>query len=82
MNMDKIYDKTLYDNTEYEKNRIRRIEEQIKAKPTSKDLKDTVLVLKDFGIIISVSDIPDVDSVFKLEQWKAKLIKQRLDKVN
>lgn len=80
MSMDKIYDKTLYDNVDYERERIRRIEEQVKAKPTNKDLKNTVSILKDFGITITLSDIPDFKSVFALEQWRSKIIKQRLDK--
>lgn len=80
MNKDKIYDKSLYDNIDYEKDRIRRIENQVKAVPTQKDLKVAVSVLKDFGIRISISDIPDVKSVYGLEKWKAKLIKEKLDR--
>lgn len=79
MNKDKVYDKPFYDNAEYEKERIRRIEEQVKAKPTAKDLKTTVSILKDFGITISISDIPEMKSVFELEKWRAKIIKERLD---
>lgn len=76
MNQDKVYDKTLYDNLDYERDKIRRIENQVKAKSTEKDLK----VLKDFGITATISDIPDVKSVYELEKWKARLIKDRLDR--
>lgn len=64
MNQDKIYDKTLYDNLDYERDKIRRIENQVKAKPTDKDLKTAISVL----------------SVYELEKWKARLIKERLDR--
>lgn len=80
MNQDKIYDKTLYDNLDYERDKIRRIENQVKAKPTDKDLKTAISVLKDFGITATLSDIPDVKSVYELEKRKARLIKERLDR--
>lgn len=80
MNQDKVYDKTLYDNLDYERNKIRRIENQVKAKPTEKDLKIAISVLKDFGITATISDIPDVKSVYELEKWKTRLIKDRLDR--
>ena len=80
MNQDKVYDKTLYDNLDYERDKIRRIENQVKAKPTEKDLKIAISVLKDFGITATISDIPDVISVYELEKWKARLIKDRLDR--
>lgn len=80
MNQDKVYDKTLYDNLDYERDKIRRIENQVKAKPTEKDLKIAISVLKDFGITATISDIPDVKSVHELEKWKARLIKDRLDR--
>ena len=68
MNQDKIYDKTLYDNLDYERDKIRRIENQVKAKLTDKDLKTAISVLKDFGITATLSDIPDVKSVYELEK--------------
>ena len=80
MNQDKVYDKTLYDNLDYERDKIRRIENQVKAKPTEKDLKIAISVLKDFGITATISDIPDVKSVYELEKQKARLIKDRLDR--
>lgn len=80
MNQDKVYDKTLYDNLDYERDKIRRIENQVKAKPTEKDLKIAISVLKDFGITATISDIPDVKSVYELEKWKVRLIKDRLDR--
>lgn len=80
MNQDKVYDKTLYDNLDYERDKIRRIENQVKAKPTEKDLKIAISVLKDFGITATISDIPDVKSVYESEKWKARLIKDRLDR--
>ena len=80
MNQDKVYDKTLYDNLDYERDKIRRIENQVKAKPTEKDLKIAISVLKDFGITATISDIPDVKSVYELEKCKARLIKDRLDR--
>ena len=43
------------------------------------DLKIAISVLKDFGITATISDIPDVKSVYELEKWKARLIKDRLD---
>lgn len=80
MNQDKVYDKTLYDNLDYERDKIRRIENQVKAKPTEKDLKIAISVLKDFGITATISDISYVKSVYELEKWKARLIKDRLDR--
>ena len=80
MNQDKVYDKTLYDNLDYERDKIRRIENQVKAKPTEKDLKIAISVLKDFGITATISDIPYVKSVYELEKWKVRLIKDRLDR--
>lgn len=80
MNQDKVYDKTLYDNLDYERDKIRRIENQVKAKPTEKDLKIAISVLKDFGITATISDISDVKSVYELEKWKTRLIKDRLDR--
>ena len=80
INQDKIYYNTLYDNLDYERDKIRRIENQVKAKPTDKDLKTAISVLKDFGITATLSDIPDVKSVYELEKWKARLIKERLDR--
>lgn len=80
MNQDKVYDKTLYDNLDYERDKIRRIENQVKAKPTEKDLKIAISVLKDFGITATISDIPDVKSVYELEKQKARLIKDRLNR--
>ena len=80
MKQDKIYDKTLYENLDYERDKNRRIEKQVKAKPTDKDLKTAISVLKDFGITATLSDIPDVKSVYELEKWKARLIKERLDR--
>lgn len=80
MNQDKVYDKTLYDNLDYERDKIRRIENQVKAKPTEKDLKIAISVLKDFGITATISDIPYVKSVYELEKWKTRLIKDRLDR--
>lgn len=71
-------DKVLYDNLEVEKQRIRKIENEIKAKPSEKDLRNTVSILKDFGIKIDISDIPDCKSVFDLEQWRLKIIKENL----
>lgn len=82
MNMDKTNDRMPYEYLEAEKQRIRRIEDQVKSKPTTKDLKSAVSVLKDFGIKIDISEIPDCRSVFCLEQWKAKKIKEKLYKEN
>ncbi len=70
MNQDKVYDKTLYDNLDYERDKIRRIENQVKAKPTEKDLKIAISVLKDFGITATISDIPDVKSVYEWRNGK------------
>lgn len=52
MNQDKVYDKTLYDNLDYERDKIRRIENQVKAKPTEKDLKIAISVLKDLALLL------------------------------
>ena len=82
MNQDKVYDKTLYDNLDYERDKIRRIENQVKAKPTEKDLKIAISVLKDFGITATISDIPfdGPISTTQVGKWKARLIKDRLDR--
>lgn len=48
MNQDKVYDKTLYDNLDYERDKIRRIENQVKAKPTEKRFEDSDICSEGF----------------------------------
>lgn len=81
MNMDNS-NKILYENLEAEKAKIWRIEREMKSKPKHSDLRDTVSLLKDFGIKIEISDIPDFKSLFDLERWRSTKIKEILEKEN
>jgi hypothetical protein len=69
----------MYENIEQKKEHIRRIEATIRKKPSSADLRESVKLLKDFGIIIQISDIPDLRSVCELEKWRIKKICEYLD---
>lgn len=63
-----------YESLENQKKHIRRIEESVKKKPSSKDKRDSVKILKDFGITIDESDIPNLRSVCELEKWRIRII--------
>lgn len=69
----------ILDCIEVEKNNIRRNEDKRKSKPTDADLMETVQLLKDFGINIKISKIPDFSSMFELERWRLKKIKEYLE---
>lgn len=69
----------ILDCIEVEKNNIRRNEDKRKSKPTDADLIETVQLLKDFGINIKISKIPDFSSMSELERWRLKKIKERLE---
>ena len=69
-------ERKFYENLEVQKDHIRRIENQVKKEPTNSDLKESVRLLKDFGIVIVISDIPDFRSVCELERWRIKTISE------
>lgn len=69
----------ILDCIEVEKNNIRRNEDKRKSKPTDVDLIETVQLLEDFGINIKISKIPDFSSMFELERWRLKKIKEYLE---
>jgi len=68
-----------YENIEGKRNRIQRIENQVRKKPDEKDIKETIRLFKDFGIKISRSEIPDCRSVCALSKWRVKKINEFLD---
>ena len=58
--------------------RIRHIEEQVKKKPTDKDYRKVVKLLKQFGVNIDAESIPECRSVGELERWQRATIKKAL----
>lgn len=71
--------KIIYDEISHKREHIQRIEDSVKRKPTTKDLKETVKLCKDFGLKISIDEIPDLHSVCALEKWRFKKIYEFLD---
>lgn len=69
----------IYNDIKHQIDHIRRIEESVKRKPTAKDLKETVKLCKDFGLKISIDEIPNLHSVCALEKWRIKRITDFLD---
>ena len=63
---------------QHEIDNINRIENSIKSKPTIRDLKETVSLLKDFGIKIDISEIPDFYNVAALQRWRVAIISRRV----
>lgn len=59
--------------------RIKRLEDAVKRKPTKKDVKETISLLRDFGITIRQSDMLELKNVAELQRWRASVIKQRLN---
>ena len=75
---DKINIQKYYNQTDRDKQEeIQHIEDIVKAKPTLRDLKQTVKLLGDFGIHISIEDIPDCYNVAALQRWRVGKIQQR-----
>lgn len=73
------YQDRIFESIEAQKNSIQRKEKMRKEKPTAADLKETMKILKDFGIKIAVSDIPDFSSAYELEKWRVKMATEYLD---
>lgn len=73
------YQDRIFESIEAQKNSIQRKEKMRKEKPTAADLKETMKILKDFGIKIAVSDIPDFSSAYELEKWRVKMATKYLD---
>lgn len=67
-----------YDNFELQKERIKKIEESVKRKPCHSDLKETIRLLKDFGIKMTIEQIPDCRSVCELQRWRVGIIKNAI----
>jgi len=63
---------------QHEIDRIRQIEDSIKAKPKNKDIKETVALFKDFDIDFDVAEIPDFKNVAALHRWRISVISNRL----
>lgn len=59
--------------------RIKRLEDAVKRKPTKKDVRETISLLRDFGITIRQSDILELKNVAELQRWRTSVIKQRLN---
>jgi len=58
--------------------RITNIENNYKRKPSTRDISETVVFLKDFGIRIPANKIPDFKSMFDLCQWRKRVAVQHL----
>lgn len=54
--------------------RIRRLENERKNSPTLKHYREVLNTLRDFGIKISLKDIPEFSSFGDLERWQRKKI--------
>lgn len=54
--------------------RIRRLENERKKPPTLKHYREVLNTLRDFGIKISLKDIPEFSSFGDLERWQRKKI--------
>ena len=54
--------------------RIRRLENERKNPPTLKQYREVLNTLRDFGIKISLKDIPEFSSFGDLERWQRKKI--------
>lgn len=72
------YQDRIFESIEEQKNSIQHKEKVRKEKPTNADLKETVKILDDFGIHISVSDIPNFSSAYELEKWRVEKITEFL----
>lgn len=58
----------------YQREKIQRIERERKEKPTLKDYRKTIQVLKDFNIHVKLADIPEFRTKADLERWQRKQI--------
>ena len=58
--------------------RIKHIEDQVRRKPTDKDYRKVTKLLKQFGIHIDATSIPECRSVGELERWQRATIKKAL----
>lgn len=54
--------------------RIRKLENERKNPPTLKHYREVLNTLRDFGIKISLKDIPEFSSFGDLERWQRKKI--------
>ena len=67
-----------YGSIQHEIDNIKRIEDSIKAKPTEKDLKETIRLFKDFGIKMNIEEIPEFCNVAALYRWRVAVIDSRI----
>ena len=58
---------------------IQYMENARKRKPDKKDYKELQSILRDFGIHISLDDLPEFNSISELEFWKKSKIKEKLN---
>lgn len=73
-----MYDYNEYENIRYEIDRIKKIEDSVKAKPTIKDLKETIRLLEDFGIEMKIEEIPEFRNVAALSRWRVAIINSQI----
>ena len=59
---------------------IRKQEKARKKSPSDSDIKDLLHFLHDFGISISIDNVPKFKNVQEMELWKKKKIMDKLDK--
>ena len=53
-------------------------ENEWRRPPTYDELVETVNILSDFGISISINQIPKFGDMYGLERWRKKKIKEKL----
>lgn len=75
---EKSDDQKYYENLVAKRKHIATIEKNVKKKPTNLDLNNAIKVLKQFGIKMKISDIPDLPNVAALHRWKQGVIKENL----
>ena len=54
---------------------MREHEKYLRSKPTDESLEETYQMLRDFGIRIKKSEIPEKETIGSLERWRLQVIK-------
>ena len=54
---------------------MREHEMHLKSKPTDENIQETYQMLRDFGLRIKKSEIPEKETIGSLERWRLQVIK-------
>ena len=54
---------------------MREYEKYLRSKPTNESFEETYQMLRDFGIRIKKSEIPEKETIGSLERWRLQVIK-------